>query len=499
VRTGEWRVWLPPSWEDIQSVAWGGRYLYYHSTHGGIDNIFALDTLTKQRYRVTASRFGATDVTVSPDGSRILFSDYTSRGYDVGEMETDPSRWVPVEEVPDLSLHLADSLAAQEKGLFGREDIPDTTYPVKRYSKAAHLFKIHSWLPFYFDIDNLHLDEVPVYPGVVLYTQNFLSTMDGSLGYAYMNGEHHLINHLTYRGKYPVVDLSYEVGGRVYIYGRPSNVPMPSYLPVRQELTGKMYVPLNLTTNRFSKGFIPSFEIRYSNNLTWSDETYSYHRDRLFFSYRVYTYSLLKMGHRDVKPRLGYVLDLDYLHSPWDRGDFGQKAYINGNLYLPGAMKHHSVVLNAGYERQRSGKYYYANQLSYPRGYEGWVSERLKIFSAEYEFPLFYPDISLGSFLYVPRFRGQLFFENAKGTNSYDYLHDVRKEERTFYGYGAEVLSDFMVLRIDFPLTLGFWFSYLPQEEEVHTGVHFSVNIYGFSINRRGKRPLLPAGAAGVY
>ncbi len=497
LRTGRWRVWLVPQWDDIQSVAWAGRYLLYHSTTGGIDNIFALDTVTGRRYRVTGSRFGATDVTVSPDGKRIAFSDYTSRGYDVGEMWIDPSRWIPLEKVKDLSLHLYDSLATQEKGPFERGDVPDSLYPMRRYSKIFHLFKVHSWLPFYFDMDHLSLDHLPLYPGVVFYTQNYLSTMDGSLGYGYINGEHRLITHLTYRGRYPVFDLSYSMGGRAYVFGAPSGGPYPSSVPLRQELRGSVYVPLNLTTNRFSKGFIPSFEVQYSNSLTWSGSENRYNRDRIFFSYRVYTYSLLKMGHRDVRPRLGYVLDMNYLHSPWDKGEYGQKAYVNGNVYLPGALRHHSLVINVGYERQRSMRYFYANRLPYPRGYEGWISEKLGTFGAEYDLPLFYPDLSLGSFLYVPRFRGQLFFENARGFKSYDYLHNVMLDEKKFYGYGAELFADFMLLRIDFPFTFGFWASYLPQEGEMHTGVHFSVNIYGLSINRR--RPLLPAGVAGMY
>jgi len=490
LRTGRWTERLAPSFADIQSVAWSGRYLLFHSTYGGVDNIFARDTLTGRIYRVTGSRFGATDVTVSPDGKRIAFSDYTADGYDLGEKVLDPSAWLPLEKVGDLSLHLADSLLSQEKEAFGRDAVPDSSYTARPYRRFPHLFKIHSWLPFYFDYENISMDQIPLYPGVVFYSQNFLSTMDGSVGYAYMDGEHKLITHLTYRGKYPVFDLNYSMGGQARVIN-PSSSEVPDTFPVRQDLSGRIYLPLNLTTNRFSKGFVPSLEVKYSNSFTWSDELNRYRKDRVFLSYRIYTYSLLKMGHRDIRPRLGYLLDMNYLHSPWDKSDYGEKAYINGNIYLPGVFRHHSLVVNAGYEKQKSEKYYYLNKLPYPRGYEDWISEQLRVFRAEYDFPLFYPDFSVGTLLYVPRFRAQLFFENAWGVNNYDYFANEYKENKTFTGLGAELFSDFMILRIDFPFTFGFWGSYLPDEGSFRTGFHFSVNIYGLSINRQ-QRPLIP-------
>jgi hypothetical protein len=489
--TGTWRQWLPPTFStEIQSVAWSGKYLLFHATYGGKDNIFARDSLTGKIYRVTGSRFGATDVTVSPDGQRIAFSDYTADGYNVGEKLLDTVEWKPLSKIRDVSLHLADSLALQEKGPFKRDDVPDVSYPVKRYSRMAHLFKIHSWLPFYFDFENISMDQIPLYPGVVLYTQNFLSTLDGSLGYAYKNGEHLLISHLRYRGKYPIFDINYSMGGKARIINPPNTEP-PDTFPLRQNLSARVYLPLNLTTNSFSKGFIPSLEVQYSNSFTWSDDLSKYKKDRVFLSYRIYTYSLLKVGHRDIRPRLGYLLDLNYLHSPWDKSDYGEKAYINGNIYLPGVFRHHSLVLNGGYERQKSEKYYYLNRLPYPRGYEHWISEKLQVFRAEYDLPLFYPDISLGSILYVPRFRGQLFYENAWGTRNYDYRTNEFREIKNFSGVGAELFTDFMILRINFPFTFGFWASYLPDEGMIHTGFHFSVNIYGLSINHQ-ERPLFP-------
>jgi len=50
----------------------------YKSSDDGLVNIFASKIDSGMRYRVTSSRFGADYPTISPDGSKLLFSDYTS-------------------------------------------------------------------------------------------------------------------------------------------------------------------------------------------------------------------------------------------------------------------------------------------------------------------------------------------------------------------------------------------------------------------------------------
>ncbi|NIA11934.1 MAG: hypothetical protein GWP10_19975, partial [Nitrospiraceae bacterium] len=497
LRTGTWRVMVNPAFDDIQSVSTGGRYLFFHATYSGIDNIYALDTVDHQIRQVTRSRFGASDVSVSPDRKKIVYDDYTSNGYNLAELPVDPAGWIPFDNIRDMSLHLGDSLVKQEKEMIHTADIPDSVYPVSSYSKFTHLLKLHSWLPFYFDYDHIGLEQIPVYPGFVLYSQNYLSTLAGSLGYAYRNHEHQLITTVTYSGLYPVFKLMEEYGGTPLIYQDSTSFPLPGRLHPRNNFTLQVYVPLNLTTDRYDRGMSPSIDLQYSNSYIWSDQLKAYNTGRIFMSYRFYYYNLLKMGHRDIIPNLGFTVDMSFLHAPWDKEDYGSRTSLTGKLYLPGFMKHHALTLQAGYEKQNPARFFYLNQLSYPRGYKYWLSEDLTTLAAHYVFPVVYPDLSLGQLFYIPRLSGDLFYEMAKGRHSYNYQSHDHSENMNFQGYGGELTLDFNVFRIEFPFSLGFWAAYNPEQGRVNTGFNFSINVYGLRINRQ-QRPLLSGGPSGI-
>jgi hypothetical protein len=48
----------------------------------------------------------------------------------------------------------------------------------------GHLFRIHSWLPFYTSLTDLtgSTDELPVNAGIMLFSQNLLSNFISSVG-----------------------------------------------------------------------------------------------------------------------------------------------------------------------------------------------------------------------------------------------------------------------------------------------------------------------------
>jgi len=491
VRTGIWHEWIHPTFYDIQSVSASGKYLFFHATYSGIDNIYALDTVSSDIWQVTRSRFGASDVCVSPDGKKIVYDDYSSNGYNVGEIPVDPAGWTPLEKTKDMSLHMYDSLSDQEKGVIRKRNLPDSMYWVKPYSRLTHLIKVHSWLPFYFDYDNISLENIPVYPGVVLYSQNYLSTLEGSLGYAYREREHQFITSVTYQGLYPVFKFMEEYGGSPMVYQDSVATPLPEHLPPRSNFTMQAYVPINLTTNRYDRGLRPSVDFHFTNSYVWSDPLHAYNKNRIFLSYRLYYYNLLKMSHRDILPRLGFMLDTRFLHAPWNKEEYGTMACFLGKLYLPGIMKHHTLSLQGGYEEQNPARFYFLNQLHYPRGYHYWLSEKLKTLHVHYDFPIIYPDFSLGSLLYIPRLSGTILYEMAQGEKSYNYQNHDFLNLRNFQSYGGELTVDFSVFRIAFPLSLGFWTVFNPDMGRVNTGFDFSINVYGLRINRQ-RRPLLP-------
>ncbi len=73
------------------------------------------------------------------------------------------------------------------------------------YGKLAHLFHVHSWLPFYVPLGGMPRSDntLPVELGFMLFSQNLLSTFISSIGYHYTNGNHYFTPKITWRGWYP--------------------------------------------------------------------------------------------------------------------------------------------------------------------------------------------------------------------------------------------------------------------------------------------------------
>jgi hypothetical protein len=80
-----------------QQPAWSpdGKTLYFTSDRTGIANVYAWDVETGALRQVTNVVNGAYMPAVSPDGRRLVYVGFTPDGFDLYEMELDPSRFLP--------------------------------------------------------------------------------------------------------------------------------------------------------------------------------------------------------------------------------------------------------------------------------------------------------------------------------------------------------------------------------------------------------------------
>ncbi len=118
-------AWLPGAKRDIRVVdletskartltsdryidtgpAWdpSGRYLYFCSDRTGIFNIYAFDFEDDSLWQVTNVLGGTYQPDVSPDGTKIVYIGYRSKGYDLFLMEINRDEWMKVDEnLPNL-------------------------------------------------------------------------------------------------------------------------------------------------------------------------------------------------------------------------------------------------------------------------------------------------------------------------------------------------------------------------------------------------------------
>jgi len=177
---------------------------------------------------------------------------------------------------------------------------------------------------------------------------------------------------------------------------------------------------------------------------------------------------VLRPETRDLYPRLGTYVSAVYTNTPGDNGLLGGMYTAQAIVYLPGILRHHHLLLQAGFQKQMPGFYLLnLNRISFPRGYSSAVSLKYSRFSADYAFPVAYPDLSAGFLFYLKRIRADLFYDEAYGT-------DVRSpgSERytgVYRSTGIELRADFHLLRLILPVSAGVRMGYLPVSRKGFT------------------------------
>ena len=160
-------------------------------------------------------------------------------------------------------------------------------------------------------------------------------------------------------------------------------------------------------------GMIPSAEARYSRAYFYYNKTNAFHSGLTFLDYRMYFYSHLKRGKRDILPRFGGILDLRYVNTPFEDEQLGSQSYTSAVLYIPGILPHQTLRVFAGKQKQEPENYLMGNLLSMPRGIHSHTAIELTKYTFDYVFPLGYPDWQVWRAAYFKRFRGSVFYDYA--------------------------------------------------------------------------------------
>lgn len=475
-----WTVQIPEGRTDIIQARLHNDTLFYLAQGDGSDNIYRL-TEDNRVSRVTGSRFGISGFSIS--GNEILFSDYSAGGFFIAAENTGatagPAGGGMSGVIPGIA-PMPSSEAAEDKPA-------PVSLESKPYSKATHLFNFHSWFPFYADIDELQTDPTAISPGVTLMSQNHLSTLVSTVGYEYSGGSHYLHTGITWSGWHPVITADITYGGEQAVASDTVSQPVPDELKGDLRLNVSIYDQLWFARGKFRQLLMPAVYMNYRNNYTWIAEDNSYDRDMIYLTGRLYFSNTFRTSYRDINPRWGQIIDIRVTAAPWDRDLYGTRRYAGGTLFFPGVAANHSLVIRAGYENQApTQKLILNNTVPWPRGYEDkMVAEELVSLSADYTLPIFYPDLTAGSLLYLKRIRGSLFYDHNRAWGTYNYdTHTLTPGASDYNSMGAELLADFYLMRFPFEISAGAGGGYIPSESRFFVKGVFSVNIYGTVLGR---------------
>ena len=453
---------LQPTFIEISGPVFANNCVLFTGSFSGIENIYAVQISNKAIFQVTSARFGACNADLSPNGSKIVYSDYSSGGYSLAQISFNPESWKKLNEIRDFSPSLYKYIVTEETGIL--ENSPDTNavFHSQPYRKNAHIFNFHSWAPAYI---NYMSGENGA--GISFMSQNDLSTATAVVGYKYDMAENtgKVTLDFSWQAWYPMIDINTSYGARTGYTDSAQRYNFNETI-----LSGGVTLPLIFTGGKYYKGIRLQY---YTSFYNITDNT-SPLEDKLTgtiysLDYNLYAYRYIKQSYKDLYPRWGQSVTLAFSHSPFGENDYGNIASALTRLYFPGVLQHHGIRLDFNWQHKLPGTYSYSNRINLPRGYTYIDAQTLTCFALNYKFPFAYPDFSLGPLAYFKRLKANLFYDGG--------IAATHGENQQLQSTGVEITSDLHLLRFIFPIDLGFRFGYLPDKKHYFVNLLFSVNL----------------------
>lgn len=430
--------------------------IWFTASYKGNDDIFMLRLSERTIRRATQGPLG--NYFVNASGGKITYSAFTAEGYQLRQIDEAAVEW---EEISEEEIGASyEKFEVSQKNVPGDillDRIPGRTFTTGKYKKGTGMPNFHSWRPYYSD---------PVFT-YSIYGENVLNTLQTELYYAYNeNDKTNAVGFLgTYGAWFPwlsggveyTFDNESPVGNRIRQWGQldtRAGLSVPLFFA-----KGKTYRSLN---------FGSSYVLRNEYNK-------GYYKDSLgntSFSYLWHSFSWTQQIQRAVQhiyPRFAYSLSANQRHAITHVK--GYQFIGNAALYVPGIASTHNLVFTGAFQqRDTLGEVVFSDRFPYSRGYEGLYFSRMWRLSANYHFPLFYPDWGFGNILYLQRIRANAFYDFTKV-----YSRD-KTQTRDQRSVGGELFIDTKWWN-QYPLTFGCRVSYRldPDQFDGRKGAVFEI------------------------
>lgn len=473
---------LPYSNEDYNSPLYWQDYFLYTSSYSGVDNIYALNKTSNQIFRVTVGEFGCKFPSITD--STLVYSNYTSDGYQLVKIPIKPESWHPLNVVKKDYYNLAQMLTNQEGGAIDFSKMEKKEYSTKYYSKLLHVLNIHSWMPFCMYYNGESVKELG--NGIQFLSQNKLGTTNVNAGYKWnkAEGSNAIFAKVSYRGLFPVFELDVERGNLDYTDTARRTRESVNLSYKTNMISALVYLPFNFSSKSYYRNVILASQ--YQKVLydlvgcpkKYINEFYETVENSIFIHY-ISASNLRKQSTRELYPRYGQKVLAGFSQNTPGVSDnrYGKYEYTpyyfaNLWLYFPGIQRDHSFNLYGGYEKNESvdqEKFEFLNrQIQVPRGLMDTIplQKELYSFKVNYAFPISYPDIEWGNFMYIKRVRCNAFLDYAIVPNEQNYL-----------SYGAELIADFHMINLIAPVNAGLRYSFLPDKNTVFAEILLSFNF----------------------
>ncbi|MFO7657845.1 MAG: hypothetical protein R6W78_12325 [Bacteroidales bacterium] len=437
--TGDKTMLISTTGENISRPVFWKDFILFISSARGNNEVHAINIRDKTRYIALAGGYGFFNPSQNNNTDEIVFETYTPDGYRLFGWMPDTSKFENFEKSVKVEYYITPTV---EKGNYadifkdfkpGNED-----YSIKKYNLFTDGLKLHSW------------EILPSNQGVqgAVYINDPLSVAGITAGIQYNQNEKNTFQYLSlnYSGLFPVISAELTNGNRT-LFRSDINDSSVYYQWSENSVSANIVVPLNLSSGAkvsaltisggYDYRFIRNLDVQYKDIFDIGNGSFgSMNAGFTFLAYK-------QMALRDIYPALGITVNASY-NSTLSASDYtGSLLSLSGILYLKGLSKHHSLRLQMACEKQDPGNnsyvgYVYPSEMLFYRGYENIFTNKITKFSADYTLPLVYPDLGLGSVLYIKRIRVNIFTDIGQGKSvrkSVNYTKD-------YLSFGADLLFD---------------------------------------------------------
>ncbi len=501
-RDGVWENVIEEQSAAITNLNGDGDELYFLSDMDGVRNIYMFNVKESRLKRVTNERYGATEPYL--DNGTLYYSALELGGRFPVKMLLDTLKETGSEFDPQVvdgritgtyKYFVAEELSSQARNALAHNGILASEEEIarrngtsivryseeegdfaakvepERYKRAGHLFRFHSWAPFYYDVERImEADYDRLYEvlalGAVAYSQNTLGTAVSMLGYSYRDGLHAGHLRLKYSGWYPSLQFGADINNgdryrvRIERDGDKAATVVEKVGKPLVEFSALAYVPLDLSSHGWSRGFVPQVKWDFNNN-----GYYDSSKGRYLFSNTLTSslqfYQMREMSHSRVFPKWGFGGVARWRTAVGGGENFGSVSSVYLYGYMPGVAPTHGMKLSLSVQKQNvEGKnYYLSNLVNMPRGYKDDVyGEKYIMASADYVLPVYLGDIHVWRLAYFKRMQIIPFVDYAvcrRGTGYNGATGDI-----DMYSYGSAVMFDFAPFSIRLDMSLGIQYSY---------------------------------------
>jgi hypothetical protein len=470
IDTGETSILLPFKNQEIIHPVEHGEYLFFVAGFSGIDQLYAIKPGESELFQVLASRFGVANPSFKQQ--QLIISKYTSDGYRLDQIALVPLKFIPVNsEGITATYPFADSIAKQEMGVIDFSGTDQIDYQSTKYRRASRLLNIHSWAPV-----AINPYSYSILPGVSVLSQNVLGTAEFMAGYRYRweskQGEWY--GKFRYLGWWPIIDADVFHGKRDTYYYQINRYANEQNQIVRTDTLQKEFtwfesnltlsasMPFDLSKGRYRQKVQP--RLRYifmgvdgDRRAPGSFVSGNYHS----YETGLYYYYILNSSARDLLPDFGLILDFSYQSTMVQGTGFGHVVGLSKLIYLPGLGKNHGISIYQGIQQKQRARYAFNDKVRFARGHRPVLNDRLYTLAADYRFPLWYPDLNIGRWVYFKRFKMNLFYDLSLFDGYNNINNSVAFYSGNLRSTGLELTSDLHLLRFIAPIEIGVRSSYL--------------------------------------